>query len=407
MSEESQPGHIDHIKQINAGVVYRLIDQHGPVSRIELSKLAQLAPASITKIVREMMEAHLVRECEISEPGNRGRPATGLQPDCEGWHFLSVRLYNHSLLMTLRDLSGKTVTGGVADFPEDPAVSLTDFMIRSVEQFFSCHQSVLERLTAITITLPGLINARSGVVHRLPDSREKDIPLARILSAHTGLNVFIRHDISARMLAEQYFGAARGVRDAILVVLDKQMGAAVMTSGQLLHKNSPALVEIGHTQIDACGQACYCGNQGCLETVVGTDSLLAQARERMLSFPRSLLHQYSDEQDICWLCRAAMDGDPLACDIITTAGQRVGHSLAMMVNIFNPQYILIGSPLNSAAEILYPSIMAAISRQSFPAYNQQVSLRPAAFNHPGTLPGTALVKEALYSGELLVRLLQG
>ncbi|VTN05075.1 Making large colonies protein [Raoultella ornithinolytica] len=69
---DSQPGHIDQIKQTNAGAVYRLIDQLGPVSRIDLSRFAQLAPASITKIVREMLEAHLVQETEIQEPGSRG-----------------------------------------------------------------------------------------------------------------------------------------------------------------------------------------------------------------------------------------------------------------------------------------------------------------------------------------------
>ena len=73
MVAENQPGHIDQIKQTNAGAVYRLIDQLGPVSRIDLSRLAQLAPASITKIVREMLEAHLVQELEIKEAGNRGR----------------------------------------------------------------------------------------------------------------------------------------------------------------------------------------------------------------------------------------------------------------------------------------------------------------------------------------------
>ena len=69
VAADSQPGHIDQIKQTNAGAVYRLIDQLGPVSRIDLSRLAQLAPASITKIVREMLEAHLVQETEIQEPG--------------------------------------------------------------------------------------------------------------------------------------------------------------------------------------------------------------------------------------------------------------------------------------------------------------------------------------------------
>ena len=104
-----QPGHIDQIKQTNAGAVYRLIDQLGPISRIELSKRAQLAPASITKIVRELLEAHLVKETEYQEIGSRGRPAVGLVLDTEAWHYLSARISRGSITLALRDLSSKLV----------------------------------------------------------------------------------------------------------------------------------------------------------------------------------------------------------------------------------------------------------------------------------------------------------
>lgn len=109
MVAENQPGHIDQIKQTNAGAVYRLIDQLGPVSRIDLSRLAQLAPASITKIVREMLEAHLVQELEIKEAGNRGRPAVGLVVETEAWHYLSLRISRGEIFLALRDLSSKLV----------------------------------------------------------------------------------------------------------------------------------------------------------------------------------------------------------------------------------------------------------------------------------------------------------
>ncbi|GAL05228.1 Mlc transcriptional repressor [Photobacterium aphoticum] len=76
----AQPGHIDHIKRNNAGSVYKLIDLYGPISRIELSKRSQLAPASITKITRELIDAHLIKETAIQESSSRGRPAIGLVP---------------------------------------------------------------------------------------------------------------------------------------------------------------------------------------------------------------------------------------------------------------------------------------------------------------------------------------
>ncbi len=92
MIMDGQPGHIDQIKQTNVGAVYRLIDLLGPISRIELSKRAQLAPASITKIVRELVEVHLVKETEYQDVGSRGRPAIGLVLDTEAWHYVSGRI---------------------------------------------------------------------------------------------------------------------------------------------------------------------------------------------------------------------------------------------------------------------------------------------------------------------------
>lgn len=92
MNAVGQPGYIDQIKQANAGGVYRLIDQLAPISRIELSKRAHLAPASITKIVRELLEVHLVKEVECQDLSNRGRPAIGLALAPEAWHYLSARI---------------------------------------------------------------------------------------------------------------------------------------------------------------------------------------------------------------------------------------------------------------------------------------------------------------------------
>ncbi len=120
MVADSQPGHIDQIKQTNAGAVYRLIDQLGPVSRIDLSRLAQLAPASITKIVREMLEAHLVQELEIKEAGSRGRPAVGLMVETEAWHYLRCAIARPAKIYSQRHGLGRK-----KEMPTIPALSFS------------------------------------------------------------------------------------------------------------------------------------------------------------------------------------------------------------------------------------------------------------------------------------------
>lgn len=406
MVADSQPGHIDQIKQTNAGAVYRLIDQLGPVSRIDLSRLAQLAPASITKIVREMLEAHLVQETEIQEPGSRGRPAVGLVVETEAWHYLSLRISRGEIHLALRDLSSKLVVEEQQPLPlvsDEPFISR---VITHIDHFFIRHQHQLERLTAIAITLPGIIDTENGIVHRMPFYEDvKDMALGEALEAHTGVPVYIQHDISAWTMAEALFGASRGARDVIQVVIDHNVGAGVITDGRLLHAGSSSLVEIGHTQVDPYGKRCYCGNNGCLETIASVDSVLELAQQRMSQSMSSMLH--GKPLSVESLCQAAQDGDLLAKDIITGVGTNVGRILAIMVNLFNPQKILIGSPLSHAADILFPAISDCIRQQSLPAYSRHMVVESTQFSNQGTMAGAALVKDAMYNGSLLIRLLQG
>lgn len=405
MIADSQPGHIDQIKQTNAGAVYRLIDRFGPISRIELSKKAQLAPASITKIVREMLEAHLVQETEFQEPGSRGRPAVGLLLDTQAWHFLSVRIGAGDITLALRDLSSKMVVEQQFSLPAEDALPLLTRIIRQIDQFFIHHQHKLERLTAIAITLPGIMNSQTGIVHRMPYYDVDDMHLGPSLASHTGLPVYIQHDICAWTMAESLFGASQDARDVLQVVIDHNVGAGVITGGRLLHGGSSTLVEIGHTQVDPWGKRCYCGNHGCLETVASTDSMLELVTQRMQASMSSTLHNQPLTIDA--LCDAALAGDQLACDVISGVGNSVGRIVAVMVNLFHPQKILIGSPLNRAQSILYPAIATCIRQQSLPSYSKQVRVEPTAFINLGTMPGAALVKDALYNGSLLIKLLQG
>ena len=155
------------------------------------------------------------------------------------------------------------------------------------------------------------------------------MPLGEALEQHTGVPVYIQHDISAWTMAEALFGASRGARDVIQVVIDHNVGAGVITDGHLLHAGSSSLVEIGHTQVDPYGKRCYCGNHGCLETIASVDSILELAQLRLNQSMSSMLHGQPLTVDS--LCQAALRGDLLAKDIITGVGAHVGRILAIMV----------------------------------------------------------------------------
>ncbi len=207
-------------------------------------------------------------------------------------------------------------------------------------------------------------------------------------------------------MAESLFGASRGARDVIQVVIDHNVGAGVITDGRLLHAGSSShRWRLAIPEVDPYGKRCYCGNHGCLETIASVESVLELAQMRMAQSMSSLLHQRP--LSVEWLCQAALQGDLLARDIISGVGNHVGRILAIMVNLFNPQKILIGSPFNLAAEILFPAISSCIRQQSLPAYSRHITVESTQFSNRGTMAGAALVKDALYNGSLLIRLLQG
>ncbi|MBI6550547.1 sugar metabolism global transcriptional regulator Mlc [Xenorhabdus lircayensis] len=392
MSIEVQPSHIDQIKQTNIGLVYRLIDQHGPISRIALSKKAQLAPASITKITRELIDVHLVKEAEFPELGFRGRPAIGLKIDSEGWQFLCIRINKGSIVIGLRDLSSHLLVEEELPFSVLQGQSFLDCIVDEIDHFFFRHQSDLERLTAISITINAIVDPVNGIIHSSSYYDIQDIPLGTFLRQRTGLPIFLQHGITAWTIAESLYGAG------------------IMTAGQILHAGNHSVVEIGHTQIDPDGERCYCGNVGCLETVVGIKNILQKARYLAEQHPDSIINTTAANTGsltIDFLCQAAIEGDPLVTEIIYDVGERIGRIIAIMVNIFNPERILIGSPLNSVQHILYPAIQQQITQRSLPGYSQQVDIVATQFDNTGTFPAAALIKQSLYSGELLIELMQG
>ncbi|MDE9431804.1 sugar metabolism global transcriptional regulator Mlc [Xenorhabdus bovienii] len=406
MSVDIQPSHIDQIKQTNIGLVYRLIDQYGPISRIALSKKSQLAPASITKITRELIDSHLVKEAEFPDLSFRGRPAVGLKIDSKGWQFLCIRINKESVVFGLRDLSNNLRVEEELPFSFSLNQSFLDCIVDEIDDFFFRHQSCLERLTAISITTNAIIDPNNGIIHSSPYYDIQDIPLGTFLHQRTGLPTFLQHGITAWTIAESLYGAGENCQNIIQIVIDDNVGAGVMTAGQMLHAGNHSVVEIGHTQVDPDGEHCYCGNTGCLETVVGIKNILVKAHRLAESHPDSLLYSISP-LTIDSLCQAANQGDLLATNIIHDVGERIGRITAIMVNIFNPEKILIGSPLNGAQNILYPAIQQQIAQLSLPGYSKQVNIVATRFDNTGTLPAASLIKQSLYSGELLIELMQG
>lgn len=401
----AQPGHIDHIKRNNAGTVYKLIDQLGPISRIELSKRSQLAPASITKITRELIDAHLIKETEIQESSSRGRPAVGLVLNNEGWQFLSLRLGRGYITLALHSLSGDIIVQERHPMEALEQDEVMQGVINHINQFFADHQTAVDRVTSIAVSLPGLVNSAQGIVIQMPHYHVDHMPLGPVLHRHTGLPVFIGNDTRSWALAEKLFGNAQDVENAVLISVHNGVGAGIMIDGKVLQGSVGNIGELGHIQIKPYGKRCFCGNYGCLETVASLTAAMEQVHQLLSEGHPSSLN--IDQLSIDAICDAAVEGDPLARRVIVELGHHLGKAIAIVVNLFNPEKVLFGGEFNRAKAVLYPAILECIKAQTIPLYNQELVLEESFFYTQATMPGAALVKQAMYDGHLLMKVLEG
>ena len=402
----AQPGHIDHIKQVNAGRVYKLIDQFGPISRIDLSKLSGLAPASITKITRELIAAHLIHETAVQEAISRGRPAVGLQTNNQGWQFLSMRLGRGYLTIALHELGGDVLIDTKIEIHEVDQDDVIARLLYEIEEFFETYTNELDRVTSIALTLPGLVNTDQGIVLQMPHYNVANFPIGAEIFNATGLPVFVANDTRAWALAENLFGHSQDCDNSVLISIHHGLGAGIILDGRVLQGRHGNIGELGHIQIDRNGLDCHCGNKGCLETVASSQAIRREVSQRIANGEASVLSE-QEEISVEAICEAAASGDPLAVNVIEKLGNNLGSAIAIVINLFNPEKVLIGGVINQAKDILYPAIQRCIEQQSLPVYTQDLKLVESRFYKQATMPGAALVKQALYDGVLLMKVIEG
>ncbi|MGG4607143.1 ROK family protein [Providencia sp. Me31A] len=401
----NQTGHIDQIKQLNTAIVYRVIDQHGPISRIALSKQSQLAPASITKITRELMDAHLIKELEFPVLGLRGRPAVGVVIESDGWQFLAIRIENKKIIISLKEISA--ITLAQTEYPFD--VNGNDEFIGSlselISQFFATHQNVLERVTAISILSNGILDPYSCVIYQHIHFNISQLAIGEYLTKQTGLPVYLHSPVDALALMDHFTHLAkRSAKNVIYLQLQDVVDLMALNHGITLDANTQRPILFGHVQSELnLDETCYCGGRGCLETQVSMPAIVRQANQLLARYPDSYLHQHT----ICIdnICTGAKINDALCVYLIDKIAKQLAKPLAIIVNLLGTELILINSPLNQIFELFFDKLLHHINQYTIPLYSTNLQIEKSMYTIQES--ETSLIQRALYDGSLLLQLLQG
>ena len=205
-------------------------------------------------------------------------------------------------------------------------------------------------------------------------------------------------------LAESYFGSTQDVDDSILIRVHRGVGSGVIINQQLLTNHNQTACEVGHIQIDALGERCHCGNFGCLENRVVHKAIEARAKQMIeQGYPTKLS---LDNINISNICKYANQGDELALKLVKDAGENLGRAVAIMVNIFNPQRIVLAGELTKSPDVLLNAVTSALNAQSLEELRNNLTINCSTLNDRSAIGAFALVQQALFNGSLLMTLLE-
>ena len=330
-------------------------------SRADLARHTQLSRATVSTLVEELVRAGLVEEGAGSGPadataeGGVGRPPVLLSLVSGAAFALGLDFGHQHIRVALCDLSGEPVVDdySLAEVDHAPSESL-DLAQRLVHEALHSAGVAPDRLLGVGMGLAAPINTASGNLEAngiLPGWH--GIRPAAEMEARLGIPVALDNDANLGALGEKAFGAARGVNDLVYIRLSAGIGAGLIIDGQPYQGCLGVAGEIGHVLSDPHGLICRCGNRGCLETVaspVAVAALLERSLGRPVSVPQ--------------LLELVAAGDRGARRAVAEAGEAVGQALSMVVNVLNPELVVVGGDLAQAGDILLSPIAAAIERHS-------------------------------------------
>ncbi len=358
----------------------------GPATRAQLVEQTGLSRATVSGYVADLVDQGLVAPADPSDAlPTGGRPARLVQLTRRAGVVVGVDIGRTHVRTAVADLSHRIVgeevtTLPVADLGADAVLDTVAAQVRAeLSRAGACTEDVAGAVVGLPTPVVGRSASARGTVARsniLPTWSGRTP--APALQERLGVPVIVENDANLGAVAEVRWGAGRGSRSTVYLKMATGVGGALVLDGDLLRGISGTAGEMGHVSLDPAGPLCRCGNRGCLELSAGGTALL-----------RAIRTAAPHHTDLRSLVAGAIDGDQACRRLIADAGTSVGIVLGGLVNVLNPDRIVVGGELGTAGDLLVDPLRRALGRSAIPAAAEQLTVVP------GSLGGRAEVLGAL------------
>jgi len=350
---------------LNESLVVNMIRRRGPISRVDIAKLTGLTAPTVTNVSGKLIEAGLIQEYMVGEYSGGRRPVL-LKANSEMVNMIIVDIRS-------KEIKGYLINGelevteeichDIRKLDKDKILSLVEDTIAK------CYASDNGKLAmAIGIIVRGPVMSREGLSLFSPSTGWHNVPLKYIMEEKFRLPVFVENDMRAMALGAYHYGPYRDIKNAVFLGVGGGIGSGIILNGELYRGLGDSAGEIGHTVVDVNGPACSCGNLGCLEAMASETALITMVTKAIEDGENSLLYEMVESNINAirpeHIYAAAGDGDLLAIRALQHVGRYLGMGAANIINIFNPQLVLIGGGIVKGQQFIEETMKEVIKERA-------------------------------------------
>ncbi len=383
VARKSQGGHSAlTIKAHNLHRLLLTLQRYQPISRVRLARLTGLSTTTVTNLTGELIGQGVLAEVgtdleALTEGAGRPPQALALIPDSR--YAVGIHIGVRTIYFALGDLSAHLVDQRtVPHFYDEPVAQTLDRMAATVGQMLGDHPERAAKVVGVGVGASGLVEQSTGINILAPNLGWRNVPLRDELAGRLGLPVQVDNNVRCMALAESLYGQGKHAKALAFVYSRVGLGAGLVVDGQVYRGAGYGAGEIGHwTILPQGGELCRCGNTGCLETLVSELAIIALARPLA---PDLLEAAKSIGQDpLSAIFAAARSGHPGLVAMLADRAFYMGIALANLVNVLNPQLIVLGGLLDSGFDLFHPILLQTIRDRAFGGLGDQITLLPASF----------------------------
>jgi len=364
-----------------------------------LSKETGYSIPTITKLIGELLEEGIIHDFgKIDTTGGRRPSIYGINPSA--FYYLGVEVLRTAVTIGLQSADNKNVkiSENIQYSLENNRESL-DKLCDIINIFIDNSGVSRQNIIGACINLTGRINSREGFSYSYFYFEEK--PLSSIIESKIQVKTYLENDSRAMTYGEYNCGVVKNEQEVLFVNISWGLGMGIICKGGLYYGKSGYSGEFGHAPLFNNDILCQCGKKGCLETEVSGWALERKIKDKLHSGATSVLSKINDIDSITvdQIIQAVSEQeDVLAIEVIEEMGEKLGRYLAMLVNIFNPELVIIGGTLAAVSDYLELPIQTALKRYSLNLVNQDVRFKTSKLEEKAGVAGACYIVRDKFFG---------